>query len=58
MSVLTRDAQNFLMDGKPYVVLSGTMQYFRIRREYWMDRLIKMKECGFNTVETYGTVLQ
>jgi hypothetical protein len=29
------------------------MHYFRIPREYWRDRLTKLKECGFNTVETY-----
>ena len=29
------------------------MHYFRIPREYWRDRLLKLKECGFNCVETY-----
>ena len=41
------------MDGKPYTIISGAMHYFRIPREYWVDRLTKLKECGFNTVETY-----
>ena len=29
------------------------MHYFRIVPEYWEDRLLKLKACGFNTVETY-----
>ena len=53
MGILTYDTKNFLMDGKPYTVVSGAMHYFRIPREYWRDRLTKLKECGFNTVETY-----
>lgn len=43
----------FYMDGEPMVILSGAMHYFRIPREYWKDRLLKLKECGFNCVETY-----
>lgn len=53
MGILTYDKDHFLMDGKPYQVLSGAMHYFRIPRAYWHDRLLKLKECGFNTVETY-----
>ena len=53
MGILTFDKERFYMDGKPYTVLSGAMHYFRIPREYWYDRLLKIKECGFNTVETY-----
>src|SRR5690625_17290 len=29
------------------------MHYFRIVPEYWEDRLLKLKACGFNCVETY-----
>ncbi len=53
MSILTYNNDTFLLDGKPYTILSGTMHYFRIPRAYWHDRLLKLKECGFNTVETY-----
>ncbi len=53
MGILTFNDKTFLMDGKPYTVVSGAMHYFRIPREYWRDRLTKLKECGFNTVETY-----
>ncbi len=53
MGILTWDKECFYMDGKPYTVLSGAMHYFRIPHQYWYDRLLKLKECGFNTVETY-----
>ena len=53
MGILTYKDDKFYLDGKEYVVLSGTMHYFRIPQEYWYDRLLKLKECGFNTVETY-----
>lgn len=53
MPVLTYDDKNFLMDGKPYTIISGAIHYFRTVPEYWYDRLLKLKACGFNTVETY-----
>jgi len=43
----------FYLDGKPFSIRSGAIHYFRIPREYWHDRLLKLRECGFNTVETY-----
>ena len=53
MGVLTCHGDRFYMDGEPFTVRSGAMHYFRIPRAYWHDRLLKLKECGFNTVETY-----
>ena len=53
MKTFTYDKNSFLADGEPYTVISGAMHYFRIPRQYWLDRLTKLKECGFNTVETY-----
>ncbi len=53
MSVLTFEKDKFLKNGKEHRVLSGAMHYFRIPREYWHDRLEKLRQCGFNTVETY-----
>ncbi|MBR4054413.1 MAG: beta-galactosidase [Clostridia bacterium] len=49
----TVNEKDYLLDGKPFKLLSGSMHYFRIPREYWYDRLLKLKECGLNTVETY-----
>lgn len=45
--------RDFLLDGKPFRIISGAVHYFRFPREYWRDRLLKLKACGFNTVETY-----
>ncbi|MEH7251522.1 beta-galactosidase [Neobacillus niacini] len=53
MSALTYNQNSFLLDGKEIRLLSGAMHYFRTVPEYWEDRLIKLRECGFNTVETY-----
>lgn len=41
------------INGKPTQIRSGAMHYFRIHPDYWRDRLIKLKQCGLNTVETY-----
>ncbi|MBQ7779741.1 MAG: beta-galactosidase [Clostridia bacterium] len=53
MPNLTFKGKQFYMDGEPIEIISGTMHYFRIPEDYWYDRLLKLKECGFNTVETY-----
>ena len=53
MGIITYNDKSFLMDGKEYTIVSGAMHYFRIPRTYWHDRLDKLKQGGFNTVETY-----
>ncbi|MGG1555396.1 glycoside hydrolase family 35 protein [Paenibacillus ferrarius] len=53
MANLQAQNQQFLLDGKPIQLLSGAIHYFRVVPEYWEDRLLKLKACGFNTVETY-----
>ena len=53
MGILSYKNGEFYLDGNPYVIRSGAIHYFRVPREYWHDRLLKLKECGFNTVETY-----
>ena len=41
------------IDGEDIQILSGSIHYFRTFPEQWEDRLIKLKNMGFNTVETY-----
>lgn len=53
MSQLQVANQQFQWEGKPLQILSGAIHYFRVVPEYWEDRLLKLKACGFNTVETY-----
>lgn len=45
--------RDFLLDGKPFQILSGEMHYPRVPREYWHDRLQKAKAMGLNTICTY-----
>lgn len=53
MKAFTVEKDGFRLGGEPFRVISGAIHYFRVPREYWRDRLIKLKACGFNTVETY-----
>jgi len=43
----------FLLDGKPFRYVSGSFHYFRAPRQYWRDRLRKMRAAGLNAVSTY-----
>ncbi|AZN39288.1 glycoside hydrolase family 35 protein [Paenibacillus albus] len=47
------EKSGFVYDGEPIRLLSGAMHYFRTVPAYWKDRLLKLKACGLNTVETY-----
>ncbi|HOW86073.1 MAG TPA: beta-galactosidase [Candidatus Aminicenantes bacterium] len=47
------DGKDFLLDGKPFRIMAGEMHYQRVPREYWADRLTKLKAAGLNTVGTY-----
>ncbi|XP_008246576.2 beta-galactosidase-1-like protein 3 isoform X2 [Oryctolagus cuniculus] len=44
---------HFTLDGHKFRILGGSIHYFRVPREYWRDRLLKLKACGLNTVTTY-----
>jgi len=44
---------DFLLDGKPFQIISGEMHFARIPRECWRDRLHMAKAMGLNTVATY-----
>ena len=45
--------EKFFLDGEEIRLLSGSIHYFRVPHEYWMDRLLKLKAGGMNMVETY-----
>ncbi|WP_418936880.1 beta-galactosidase [Paenibacillus anseongense] len=53
MAILHARDKQFFLDGEPFQILSGAIHYFRVVPEYWEDRLLKLKACCFNTVETY-----
>ncbi|WP_281183255.1 glycoside hydrolase family 35 protein [Staphylococcus schleiferi] len=45
--------ETFVLDKKPFKILSGAVHYFRIPRKDWQHSLYNLKALGFNTVETY-----
>jgi beta-galactosidase GanA len=45
--------KDFLLGGKPFRIMAGEIHYQRIPREYWADRLMKVRAAGLNTVGTY-----
>lgn len=50
---LTYDKNGFYLDNVPFQIRAGAIHYFRVVPEYWKDRMLKLKQCGLNTVETY-----
>ena len=47
------DSANFLLDGKPFQIISGEIHYSRIPKEYWRHRIKMVKAMGCNTIATY-----
>ncbi|MCO5286088.1 MAG: beta-galactosidase [Chitinophagaceae bacterium] len=44
---------NFLLDGKPFQIISGELHPARIPREYWRHRIQMAKAMGCNTISAY-----
>ena len=47
------EGKQFLLKGKPFQILSGEVEYARVPRADWRDRLRKVKAMGLNTVTVY-----
>lgn len=45
--------KRYVIDGEPVTIAGGTLQFFRVPADAWKDRLLKMREAGLNTVDTY-----
>jgi hypothetical protein len=45
--------KDFLLDGKPFQLISGEMHPARIPREYWRHRIRMAKAMGCNTIAVY-----
>ncbi|KPM02861.1 fantom protein [Sarcoptes scabiei] len=52
-SGLIAEHNQFTLNGKPFLLHSGSLHYFRLIRQYWRPTLMKMKAAGLNSVEFY-----
>ncbi|KAM4827951.1 beta-galactosidase-1-like protein 2 [Thomomys bottae] len=50
---LQAKGQNFMLEDSTFWIFGGSIHYFRVPKEYWRDRLLKMRACGLNTLTTY-----
>lgn len=46
-------SENFLLQGRPFVIRCGEMHFARIPRDYWRQRLKMAKAMGLNTICAY-----
>jgi beta-galactosidase GanA len=47
------EGPEFVLNGRPFQIMAGEIHFQRIPREYWGDRLAKVRAAGLNTVCTY-----
>ncbi len=47
------DSRGFLVKGQRTFLVSAGMEYARVPRALWADRLLRLKRAGFNCVEVY-----
>ena len=52
MRMLTYDGQSFLLGGKRIWLVSGTIDYARVPRAQWRERLTAAKRAGLNCIAT------
>ena len=52
-SVINFDGKGFLINGQRTFVVSAGMEYARVPRELWADRLMRFKRAGFDCTEFY-----
>ncbi len=49
------DGRSFFIEDKPFFIFSGSFHYFRCPRELWPQRFAKIRDAGFNTIQTYAS---
>ena len=49
------DGRSFFIEDKPFFLFSGSFHYFRCPRELWPQRFAKIRDAGFNTIQTYAS---
>jgi beta-galactosidase len=53
VAVLDITDDGFVLDGRPFRIVSGALHYFRVHQAQWSDRLRKARLMGLNTIDTY-----
>jgi hypothetical protein len=48
------DGKSFFIEDQPFFIYSGSFHYFRCPRELWPARFEKIRDAGFNTIQTYS----
>ncbi|BDI28860.1 hypothetical protein CCAX7_009110 [Capsulimonas corticalis] len=48
------DKHGFLIHGKRVFLATGEVQYNKIPRALWRDRLLRVKRAGYNCIQTYA----
>lgn len=48
---LTISGSQFMLARKPFIIMSGSIHYFRVPHREWEDRILKLKAMGLNTVD-------
>lgn len=51
--MVTWKENQFFIDGEPFEIHGGSIHYFRSMPDRWYELLLKLKNAGLNTVETY-----
>jgi beta-galactosidase len=51
--VITFNNHGFIVNGKPAFIFGGQIENCRVPREQWRDRLLRVKQAGYNTIVTY-----
>ncbi|MBL8761103.1 MAG: beta-galactosidase [Phycisphaerae bacterium] len=52
MPAVTYDGQSFMLDGRRVWIASAGVEYARVARASWADRIQAAKLAGFNTIDT------
>src|SRR6185369_12417769 len=51
--IFSLSKNEFLLDGKPFQIISGEMHPARIPKEYWRQRIQMARAMGCNTIAAY-----
>jgi len=51
--IIRYDSNCFTINGRDTLVFSAAFHYTRCPKALWRDRLVKLKQAGFNAIETY-----